>query len=299
MSGHDNIPTEIDEVTGVPTTGHEWDGIKELDNPMPRWWLWTFYASILFAVGYVIYYPAIPLIDGSTMGISGETSRLLLKQETEIVNLQRAEKIALLDKSTLSEIQQDTKLNRFAVRGGKSLFKVNCTQCHGSGAAGGPGYPNLNDDEWIWGGDLEAIYTTIAHGARNGEDDDERYSEMPAFGTDEILDRNQIVSVAEYVLKLSFQEHDVALALQGAVIFEEQCAACHGVTGLGERDLGAPSLADAIWLYGGTREDIISQITSPKSGVMPPWKARLGESAVKQLTIYVHSLGGGEITKAE
>lgn len=299
MSNDKNIPIEIDQETGVQTTGHEWDGIKELDNPMPRWWLWTFIASIIFAVGYVIYYPAIPLIDGSTMGISGETNRSLLKQETQIANQKRAKKFALLDKTPLLDIQKNDALNRFAVRGGKSLFKVNCVQCHGSGAAGGPGYPNLNDDEWIWGGDLEAIYTTIAHGARNGEDDDERVSEMPAFGRDEILDRKQIASAAEFVLKLSGQDHDVVIALQGAVIFEENCTSCHGQTGLGGRELGAPSLADAIWLYGGSREEIISQISTPKSGVMPPWKARLGEGAVKQLTIYVHSLGGGENTKVE
>lgn len=299
MPDQNNIADDIDETTGVSTTGHEWDGIKELDNPMPRWWLWTFFASILFALGYVIYYPAIPLINGSTMGISGETSRLLLKQETDIANLKRAEKIALLENATLLEIQQNNNLNRFAVRGGKSLFKVNCTQCHGSGAAGGPGYPNLNDDEWIWGGDLKAIYTSIAHGIRNGEDDDERYSEMPAFGTDKILDRGQIASAAEYVLKLSNQSYDEALAQKGSTVFEDNCTSCHGATGLGDRDIGAPSLVDEIWLYGGSRTQITSQITSPKSGVMPPWKARLGDSAIKQLAIYVYSLGGGENTKVE
>lgn len=299
MSEDNNVPKEIDEATGISTTGHEWDGIKELDTPMPRWWLWTFFGCILFAIGYMIYYPSIPLLEGSTMGISGQTTRQLLRDETKIVNEKRAEKVALLGKSTLFEIQDNEDLKRFATRGGASLFKVNCVQCHGSGATGGPGYPNLNDDEWIWGGDVEAIFTTIAHGARNGEDDDERISQMPAFGTDEILDHTQIASAAEYVLKLSDQEHDVALAEQGAIVFEEQCSACHGETGLGDRELGAPSLADAIWLYGGDRKQIIAQISSPKSGVMPPWKARLGENAIKQLAIYVHSLGGGENTKAE
>lgn len=295
----ENTQNEIDQTTGVSTTGHEWDGIKELDNPMPRWWLWTFFASIIFAVGYMIYYPAIPLIDGSTMGISGETNRSLLKQETELSNQKRVEKITLLNKTNLLDIQKNSDLYRFAVRGGKSLFKVNCVQCHGSGAAGGPGYPNLNDDEWIWGGDLDAIYTTIAHGARNGEDDDERVGDMPAFGRDEMLDREQIASAAEFVLKLSGQEHDTALALQGGAIFEENCASCHGGAGLGDREFGAPSLADAIWLYGGSREQIISQISTPKAGVMPPWISRLGEGSIKQLTIYVHSLGGGENTKAQ
>lgn len=299
MSDNNKISNEIDEATGVSTTGHEWDGIKELDTPMPRWWLWTFFGCILFAIGYMIYYPSIPLIEGSTMGISGQTTRQLLKEETAIANQKRSQKNALLEKTTLADIQKNDDLNRYAVRGGASLFKVNCVQCHGSGATGGPGYPNLNDDEWIWGGDLEAIYTTIAHGARNGEDYDERVSEMPAFGTDEMLERGQIASAAEYVLKLSGQEHDEKLAMLGSTIFEENCSSCHGETGLGVRELGAPSLADAIWLYGGSRTDIISQISSPKSGVMPPWKTRLGEAAVKQLTIYVHSLGGGENTKVE
>ncbi len=290
---------EIDETTGVDTTGHEWDGIKELNNPLPRWWLWTFYATIVFAVGYMLYYPAIPLLQGSTMGISGQTNRLQLKNEMAAVNEARQEQVALLRESDLETIQGSEQMARFASAGGASLFKVYCTQCHGSGAAGGPGYPNLNDDDWLWGGDLESIYTSIAHGIRNSEDDDARDSQMPAFGADGILDLDQIGAVTEYVLKLSGQEHDAALAQTGQPVFEENCVACHGEGGLGDREFGGPNLADAISLYGNTRATIRAQIIRPQQGVMPPWVDRLGEAGIKQLAIYVHGLGGGEKAKPE
>ncbi len=185
---------EVDETTGVETTGHEWDGIKELDNPMPRWWLWTFYATIVFSIGYVIWYPAIPLWNGSTMGISGQTNRLQLKQNMLSVEAVRRDKIATLAATDIKAIREDNDLLRFATAGGESLFKSYCSQCHGSGAQGGPGYPNLNDDDWLWGGDLETIYTTIAHGVRNDDNEDARDSQMPAFGADNILDREQIVN---------------------------------------------------------------------------------------------------------
>ncbi len=285
---------EVDETTGVETTGHEWDGIKELDNPMPRWWLWTFYATIVFAIGYVVWYPAIPLVNGSTMGISGHTNRLELKNDMESVEAARRDIVSTLAEKDLGDIRKDDELLRFATAGGESLFKVYCSQCHGTGAQGGPGYPNLNDDDWLWGGDLDTIYTTIAHGVRNSEDDDARISQMPAFGADGILDREQINAATEYVLKLSRQEHDAAMAETGAGIFAEQCTACHGDDGKGLRELGAPNLTDAISLYGNTRETIRTQIRQPKHGAMPPWIERLREANIKQLAIYVHSLGGGE-----
>ena len=284
----------VDETTGVTTTGHVWDGIRELDNPMPRWWLWTFYATILFSIGYMVYYPAIPLWNSSTMGISGQTNRMQLKRDLEAVEVSRRDTIAKLAASKLSEIQGNEQLVRFAVAGGASLFKVYCSQCHGSGAQGAPGYPNLNDDDWLWGGDIDAIYTSIAHGVRNEEDADSRYSEMPAFGADGILERSEISAATEYVLKLSGQEHDAALASQGAQVFADNCAACHADDGTGDREQGAPNLADAISLYGNTRETIHAQIHRPKHGVMPSWSVRMREANLKQLALYVHSLGGGE-----
>jgi cytochrome c oxidase cbb3-type subunit 3 len=285
---------EVDEQTGTQTTGHEWDGIKELDTPMPRWWLWTFYATIVFSIGYVIYYPAIPLLEGSTMGISGQTNRLQLQQDMAVADAARRDLISMLAEQDLEDVAANPELVRFAEAGGASLFKVNCSQCHGSGAQGGPGYPNLNDDDWLWGGDLQAIYETIAHGVRNDEDDDARFSQMPAFGADGILERDEINAVAEHVLAISGQDHEAALAGQGAEIFMDQCTACHGESGMGEQDLGAPDLTDAISLYGNTRETIRAQIRQPKHGAMPPWLERLREANVKQLAIYVHSRGGGE-----
>lgn len=290
---------EIDEATGVETTGHEWDGIKELNNPMPRWWLWTLYASIVFAIGYMIYYPAIPLLEGSTMGISGHTNRSALKGEMKAVNVRRAQQTKQLTRMSLQDIQNDQKLTRFATAGGASLFKVYCSQCHGSGAQGAPGYPNLNDDDWLWGGDIDAIYTTIKHGVRDGLDDDARDSQMPAFGADEILSRSQMSDIAEFIMQLSGQEHDTPKATSGQALFVEQCSSCHGETGKGDREIGAPNLADAISLYGNTRAKILAQLKQPKHGTMPAWIERLNEASVKQLAIFVHSLGGGEKSKSE
>ncbi len=284
----------IDEVSGVETTGHQWDGIRELNNPLPRWWVWTFYATIVWAIGYMIYYPALPLIEGSTMGLSGQTNRLVVEQEMAAVRASRSELFDKIGSSSLEDIKGNEDLYRFAVAGGESQFKVYCSQCHGSGAQGSPGFPNLNDDDWLWGGDLETIYTTIAHGVRNAEDDDARVSEMPAYGRDELLEQQEIAHVAQYVLKISGQEHDEKAAAEGATVFADNCAACHGDDGTGGRDFGAPNLADALSLYGGTGEAIARQVNNPKHGVMPPWLGRLGDVGVKQLALYVHSLGGGE-----
>ena len=285
---------EIDETSGVETTGHNWDGIKELDNPMPRWWLWTFYATIIWSLGYILYYPAIPLIEGSTMGISGETVRGNLKQELVVAKDAKAEILAQISSSELQEIRSDENMFRFALAGGESAYKVYCSQCHGSGGQGAPGFPNLNDDDWLWGGDLDAIYTSIKHGIRNDEDDDSRDSLMPAFGADEVLEREQIIAVTQYVLSVSNQEHDVTLASAGEQIFSDNCAACHGDNAAGNRELGAPNLADAISLYGNNAELIQTQISQPQHGVMPAWQGRLSDETIKQLAIYVHSKGGGE-----
>jgi cytochrome c oxidase cbb3-type subunit 3 len=290
---------EIDELSGVETTGHEWDGIRELDNPLPRWWLWTFYATIVFAIGYVIYYPAIPLINSSTMGISGVTNRGIVEQELKDEAAARAGIEQQIKSTSLEDIQSNEDLFRFAVAAGGSMFKVYCSQCHGSGAQGGPGYPNLNDDDWLWGGDLESIYTTISYGIRNDQNDEARVSQMPAFGADGILEHAQIVDVANYVLSLSGKEHDEKAAEAGKAVFADNCAACHGEDGKGDREFGAPNLTDPIWLYGGTEKDIVAQITHPHHGVMPAWIGRLGEVRVKELAVYVHSLGGGEKAKTQ
>ena len=285
---------EIDDFTGVETTGHEWDGIKELNNPMPRWWLWTFYLTILFAIGYSIAYPAIPLLKTSTQGLLGWSSRAAV--QTELSEAKAAQSVYLdkLIATDVSQIQQDGELTQFAVAGGQAAFKVNCVQCHGSGAAGSAGYPNLNDDDWIWGGTVEEIYITLQHGIRHPGNDDTRISDMPAYGADEILSREEISDVAWHVRQISGQEFDAEAAARGATVFADNCAACHGDQGEGIREVGAPRLSDALWLYGGEHADIVAQLNKPRQGVMPAWEARLGEATTKQLAVYVHSLGGGE-----
>ena len=285
---------EVDEITGVQTTGHDWDGIKELNNPLPRWWLWTFYATIIFAIGYMIYYPAIPLINTATQGVSGITNRMLVARELDAAQSARADIVANIESASLEEIRTDDNLFRFAVAGGQSMFKVYCTQCHGSGAQGAPGYPNLNDDDWLWGGDLDAIYTSIKHGIRNDEDDDARVSQMPAFGADELLESDVIKAISNQVMALAGLEHDIEFAKWGVGPYAENCADCHGKLGKGDIEQGAPDLTDAIWFYGNKQDDIIAQISTPRHGVMPAWINRLGDASVKQLAVYIHSLGGGQ-----
>ncbi len=290
MAGHDK---DIDEVSGIETTGHEWDGIKELNNPLPRWWLWTFYATIVWTIGYVIAYPALPGITGATSGMLGWSSRADLAVAKADAAAARAGVMEQIAATDVAGILANPELRTFAVAGGGSAFKVYCVQCHGSGAAGGPGYPNLNDDDWLWGGDIEAIHQTIAHGVRNASND-ARASEMPAFG--EILQPDQLRQVTAYVVSLpgDAAAADPALADAGKTVFAENCAACHGEDGKGMQEVGAPNLADALWLYGSGEELIAAQIRKPRHGVMPGWTARLGETTVKQLAVYVHSLGGGK-----
>ncbi|TPP11236.1 cytochrome-c oxidase, cbb3-type subunit III [Rhizobium glycinendophyticum] len=282
----------IDEISGVETTGHEWDGIRELNNPMPRWWVYTFYVTILWAIAYTVFYPAWPMLTTNTKGLLGYSSRAEVAQELAAAKTSQMvylDKIAALP---LDQIVADKELNQFAIAGGAAAFKVNCAPCHGSGAAGGPGYPNLNDDDWLWGGDLESIHTTIAHGIRYDGDADTRVSEMPAFG--EILDADQIKQVAAYVISLTGTPSDAALVEPGKQVFADNCASCHGEDAKGGRDFGAPNLADAIWLKVDGEAGIAAQVRQPRHGVMPAWTARLGDSTVKQLTVFVHSLGGGE-----
>ncbi|WP_320199920.1 cytochrome-c oxidase, cbb3-type subunit III [Agrobacterium sp. rho-13.3] len=282
----------IDDISGVETTGHEWDGIRELNNPMPRWWVWTFYVTIVWAIGYTIAFPAWPLISGSTQGLLGWHSRADFT--ADVTDAKAAQNIYLekIASSSLEDIQADSELMQFAVAGGAAAFKINCVQCHGSGAEGGNGYPNLNDDDWLWGGDVNAIHTTITHGIRFAEDGDTRISEMPAFG--EMLKSDEIRQVAAYVVSLTGTPRDASMVERGAQIFADNCASCHGEDAKGNRDMGAPNLADAIWLKSHGEDGIVAQIRTPKHGVMPSWGERLGDTTVKQLTLFVHSLGGGE-----
>jgi cytochrome c oxidase cbb3-type subunit 3 len=280
----------------VETTGHSWDGIEEYNNPLPRWWVWVFYATIVWGVGYTVAYPAWPLITGATPGLLGASTRADVAAEIAAVDAANA---AIKDKliaTELTAIGADPDLAGYAERAGAAVFRTNCAQCHGSGAAGfeGKGYPNLLDDDWLWGGAMEDIHLTVTHGIRNTTDPDARYSEMPKFGTDGILDETQIAQVAEHVLAISGQDNDAMLAAEGATVFADNCAACHMDDGSGDRTQGAPKLTDAIWLYGGSREKIIETVTKARFGVMPNWNQRLSEDEIRAVAYYVHSRGGGE-----
>jgi len=292
-------PTEnkrVDEPTGTQTVGHEWDGIEELDTPMPRWWLWTFYACIIWAAGYVVAYPAWPLIEKGTEGMLGWTSRGQLADEIESADAKLLPVREALAATPLDQLADDPALLQKAVAGGAAAFKVNCVQCHGSGAAGSQtlGYPNLNDDDWLWGGDLASIEYTLVHGIRETADPQTRTSIMPTF--DGAFDADQVSGLVDHVLSLSGKGQANAA---GAQIYAQNCALCHGAAGEGDRAQGSPRLDDAIWLRGSSREQITAQILNPRMGVMPHWDERLDPVTIKMLTAYVHSLGGGEATIVE
>ncbi len=286
------VDKNIDEVTGVSTTGHEWDGIQELNNPMPRWWLYTFYACIAWALVYSLAYPAWPMLTTATKGWLGYSSRAELRGELASGESQKVEFRKAIAEKSLTEIVADEKLRTFAVSAGGAAFKVNCIQCHGTGAQGSAGFPNLNDDDWLWGGTVDDIHTTLSHGVRFVTDAETRVSDMPKYA--DILKPEEIVHAATFVANLTTPQTDTAKVASGKEIFAQNCAACHGDDAKGKREFGAPNLADAVWLYGSSVDQIAAQIRAPKQGAMPAWGARLGDVSVKELTIFVHSLGGGE-----
>lgn len=284
---------EIDDVTGQETTGHEWDGIKELNSPLPRWWLWLFYITIIWSVAYWIAMPAIPLVSDYTRGVLGYSQRTAVHEQIAEAYEAQSGLRTRIEEASLEEIQDIPELFEFALAGGRSAFAVNCSQCHGAGGAGAPGFPNLNDDAWVWGGSLDRIHEIVRVGIRS-DHPDTLFNEMPAFLKDELLTREQVDAVVEYVLQESGQEHDAAAAMAGREVYVEQCAACHQESGKGDPELGAPNIVDAIWLYGGSRQEIWNTIANARNGVMPSWEDRLDPIVRKQLAIYVHALGGGE-----
>ena len=285
---------DIDAVTGTATTGHDWDGIRELNTPLPRWWLWSFYACIIWAVGYWVVYPAWPLLTNSTQGITGWHARSAVVADLDALKAQRGPMVDKLNNASVAEIAKDPQLTDFARAVGRPAFADNCAPCHGAGGGGTKGYPNLNDDDWLWGGTLAAIEQTIRHGARSGDKDDHE-GNMPAFGRDGILKAPQISAVADYVRSLSGLSTEPGIDLGiGKKVFADNCALCHGPDGTGNRELGAPTLTDKIWLYASDKETIMEGIRNGRGAVMPAWNGRLNESTIKALTVYVYSLGGGE-----
>ena len=285
---------ETDHVTGTATTGHEWDGIKELNTPLPRWWVLTFYACIVWAIGYWIVYPAWPLLWSNTTGILGYSSRANLAVELAGLEKIRGDKMVALAAAPLAEIEKDPALLALARARGKTVFGDNCAPCHGSGGAGAKGYPNLNDDDWLWGGSLDQIMQTIQFGARSGHAKAHEGA-MLAFGKEGVLKNDQIVTVANYVRSLSGLSTSAGYdPSAGAKVFADNCTACHGDKAKGNQELGAPDLTDKIWLYGSDEATLVETITNGRAGVMPAWVGRLDPTTVKALTVYVHSLGGGK-----
>ncbi|MGO9396665.1 MAG: cytochrome-c oxidase, cbb3-type subunit III [Xanthobacteraceae bacterium] len=278
----------------VGTTGHEWDGIEELNTPLPRWWLWLFYATIVWAIGYWIVYPAWPLVSSYSNGLFNWHTRSTVASQVAELQHEREPMMAKLSAASLKEIESNPKLLDFARALGKRAFADNCAPCHGAGGAGARGYPNLVDNKWLWGGSLDQIALTIAHGARAGDDAGHQGS-MPAFGRDGLLKPDEISTVADYVRSLSgLPTKPGADLARGAKIFADNCAVCHGPEGKGNREVGAPNLTDNIWLYGPDKKTIMEGIINGRGGVMPAWGGKLDDATIKALTVYVHTFGGGE-----
>ncbi|TCT06140.1 cytochrome-c oxidase, cbb3-type subunit III [Aquabacter spiritensis] len=291
-TAHDSPDAHVDSATGKSTTGHEWDGIRELNTPLPRWWLWTFYACIVWSVGYWFVYPAWPLISSATGGLIGWHSRTAVETQLADLTALRATSSARLANVPLDEIERNPALLSLARAEGRVAFADNCAPCHGAGGGGAKGYPNLNDDDWLWGGTLAQIQATIEHGVRAG-DDKGHQGNMIAFAG--VLTPAQMSDVADYVRSLSglVPAGEPAVA-RGAVVFKANCAVCHGDDAKGKVELGSKNLTDGIWLYGGDKATIVQTIAHGRGGVMPAWGSRLPASTIKALTVYVHTLGGGQ-----
>ena len=280
----------IDPVTGTETTGHSWDGIEELNNPLPRWWLWTFYATCVWALIYVILYPAWPLVNKATNGVLGWSTRADVAQAIAQVDADQGPMRTALVEADLTAVSADPALMSFATNAGAAIFRTHCSQCHGAGAAGAKGYPNLLDDDWLWGGGVEDIASTVRHGIRNETDPDARWSQMPAFG--DMLSDEEIATLVTHVQALP--EGQDPLSGPGGELFDMNCASCHGADAMGDRTLGAPNLTDAIWLYGNSDAQLTQSIARGPFGVMPAWAPRLSEAEIRAVATYVHGLGGGE-----
>lgn len=286
---------EIDQPTGVETTGHEWDGIKELNNPLPRWWVLTWYLCIAIAVVYMVFMPSWPGLTGYLKGVRNHSERANVEAAMAKVEAERSSQMGrLLSVNNVADIERDPELLQYTMKAGESLFGDNCATCHGAGGQGSTGgYPALVDDDWLWGGALADIQQTIRYGVRSGHAN-ARFNMMQAYGRDGLLPASQISDLVEYVTSLSGGEADEAAVKRAAPVFAQTCAACHGPDGRGDQAQGAPNLADAIWLYGGDKVQIQETLYQGRGGVMPAWSDRLSEEQITALAVYVHSLGGGE-----
>ncbi|MEK9968662.1 MAG: cytochrome-c oxidase, cbb3-type subunit III [Ferrovibrio sp.] len=276
--------------TDVGTTGHEWDGIQELNNPLPKWWLYVFYITVAFSVVWAVLYPSIPFLRSHTAGMLGYTQRDAVTASLSKAAEGQAVYRTRIRDASVEQVKADPELYQFSISGGRVVFAENCAGCHQSGGVGTKGYPNLADDDWLWGGKLTDIERTIRFGIRSGHDE-ARLSQMPRFLADGILPRKDVEAAADYVLALSGGK---TVQPHGAAVYKDNCAACHGETAKGNHEFGAPNLTDKIWLYGADRNSLVQTIAQSRNGVMPAWAGRLDDATIKMLAVYVHSLGGGE-----
>ncbi len=288
-----NERKEVDTHSGTETTGHEWDGVKELNTPLPRWWVWIFIGCIVWAAGYWILMPSWPLSNGYTHGLLGRSERKDVVAALDALKAGRSRFEAQLERTPLTRIESNPDLLQFTEAEGKSAFANNCAPCHGVGAQGSRGYPNLNDDVWLWGGTLDDILHTITVGVRSTSPQT-RQSQMPAFGRDSMLKPAQIDDLTEYVVSLSGRPADPAAVARARQLFADNCSPCHGAQGKGNNSMGAPNLTANVYLYGPRRQDIHEQIWNGRGGIMPTWGDKLSPVTIKALAVYVHSLGGGE-----
>jgi len=289
------VPTKIekDVISGRDTTGHVWDGLKELNTPLPKWWLYTLIAICIWGVGFAVVYPSMPGLFGYYHGLIGYSTRASVTADVAAIAASRGGTMDRIKTAPMAQIAADPKLMAVAMAAGKITFANNCQACHGAGGGGRPNYPTLASNSWIWGGKLDDIQTSITHGIRS-EDPDARVSQMPRFGVDGVLKPVEIAAVADYVLLLRGAIKAGTDVSAGAKLYAENCVACHGEKGEGKREVGAPNLRSAVNLYGTTKDAIVAQISAPRQGVMPAWNTRLDAATIKSVAIYVHSLGGGE-----
>lgn len=284
---------ERDPVTGRMTTGHEWNGIKELDTPIPRVVLFFLAAGTLFAIGYWLLMPAFPVgWWGYTKGLLGIDQRQVVTQQVQEAAAERASWTSRIEQASFAEIAADPALMRHVRETGRPLFADNCAVCHGTNGRGGPGYPNLSAGAWLWGGDPKTVAETIRVGI-NSTGKDTRTAQMLAFGRDGVLDRTQVLAVSAYVRSLSGQalsEADQARLPAGKGVFAANCVSCHGADGKGSRDLGAPDLTDSVWIYGGDAQSVYASVQSGRQGHMPHWEGRLSPADIKLLALYVGTL---------
>ncbi|MCF8478139.1 MAG: cytochrome-c oxidase, cbb3-type subunit III [Pseudolabrys sp.] len=284
---------ERDPYTGYLTTGHEWNGIKELNTPVPRLVYFFLIATALFAVVYWILMPAWPIGVTYTKGLLGIDQRATVAQHLEQAALERSVWTKRIESESFAQIQADRDVMTAVRQTGNALFGDNCAACHGARAQGGKGFPNLTTSSWLWGGSPEAIAETIRVGV-NAEHPDSRVSQMPSFGRDKVLSRAKVDNVVSYVRSLSGStapaDGSAAEIAAGKALFATTCPACHGDDAKGSTEAGAPNLTDPFWLYGGDAKSIYTTVWGGRQGHMPTWDARLSLLDRKILTLYLLDL---------